>query len=155
LFNEAKTNDLLRIEGPLGSFFFRKTTKTNIIFLATGTGIAPVKAMLENLDKNHTDVFGKTIYLFFGGRIQEDLFWKPNFKNIQVHYIPVLSRSSANWNGATGYIQNAIMQNDIELAESVIYACGSENMIQDAFDLTRVNGLSEDAFFSDAFISTK
>ena len=52
--------------------------------MATGTGIAPVKAILEQMDENYTEMIDKNIYLFFGGRKEEDLFWKPNFKNIKV-----------------------------------------------------------------------
>jgi CDP-4-dehydro-6-deoxyglucose reductase len=154
LFNEAQINDLLRIEGPIGTFFYRNSPKTNIIFLATGTGIAPVKAILEQFEDNNSEVVGKNIYLFFGGRTEEDLFWQPNFKNINVHFIPVLSRSTADWKGAKGYVQDVVLSKAIDLSDSVVYACGSENMIQDSLALLLKNGLSEDLFYSDAFISS-
>jgi len=153
LFNEAKINDLLRIEGPIGTFFYRPTSKKNIIFLATGTGIAPVKAILEQLDENNTEVKDKNIYLFFGGRTGEDLFWQPKFKNINVHFVPVLSRSAAEWKGEKGYVQDSVISKGIDLSDSVLYACGSENMIHDSMALFLKNGLSEDLFYSDAFIS--
>jgi CDP-4-dehydro-6-deoxyglucose reductase len=154
LFNEAQINDLLRIEGPIGTFFYRNSPKTNIVFLATGTGIAPVKAILEQFEENDSEVVGKNIYLFFGGRTEEDLFWTPNFKNINVHFVPVLSRSTADWGGATGYVQDVVLSKAINLSDSVVYACGSENMIQDSMALLLKNGLSEDLFYSDAFISS-
>jgi CDP-4-dehydro-6-deoxyglucose reductase len=155
LFNEAKKNDLLRIEGPLGTFFLRATIKNNIIFLATGTGIAPIKAMLEEMDEHHTKFLFKNIYLFFGGRKEEDLIWEPQFNNIHVQYIPVLSRTNNDWNGETGYIQNVMIQKSIQLSESCIYACGSESMINNALEVSLSNGLTPDAFYSDAFISNK
>lgn len=155
LFDEAKINDLLRIEGPIGTFFYRKTNKSNVVFLATGTGIAPIKAILESLEQNSTEVIDKNIYLFFGGRKEEDLFWRPQFENINVNYIPVLSRSNIDWNGNKGYIQDVLVLKKIDLKDSVIYACGSENMINDAMELAIKKGLSEDAFYSDAFISSK
>jgi CDP-4-dehydro-6-deoxyglucose reductase len=154
LFNEAKINDLLRIEGPIGTFFYRKTNKKNIVFLATGTGIAPVKAILEQMDENDSEVIDKNIYLFFGGRTEEDLFWKPNLKNIKVHFIPVLSRSNADWKGEKGYVQNVVLSKEIGLSDSVLYACGSEKMIKDSRELLVENGLSEEVFYSDAFISS-
>lgn len=154
LFKEAKINDLLRIEGPLGTFFYRKTNKTNIVFLATGTGIAPVKAILEQMDENDADLINKKIYLFFGGRTEEDLFWKPNFKNIKVNFVPVLSRSDKNWIGEKGYVQDAVLSKKIDIPDSVFYACGSEDMIKDSRELVMKNGLYEDAFYSDAFISS-
>ena len=154
LFNEAKINDLLRIEGPIGTFFYRKTHKKNIVFLATGTGIAPVKAILEQLDENNSEVKDKNIYLFFGGRKEEDLFWQPDFKNIKVHFITVLSRGNINWIGEKGYVQDSVVSKEIDLSDSVLYACGSENMIRDSRTLLTANGLSEEVFYSDAFISS-
>lgn len=153
LFNEAKINDLLRIEGPIGTFFYRNTPKKNIIFLATGTGIAPVKAILEQFNNNNSEVKNKNIYLFFGGRTEEDLFWSPKLNNIEVRFIPVLSRSSTDWAGAKGYVQDVVLSRGIDLSDSVLYACGSENMIRDSRMLLTKNGLSEDVFYSDAFIS--
>jgi len=154
LFDEAKINDLLRIEGPIGTFFYRNTPKKNIVFLATGTGIAPVKAILEQFDEKNSEVKDKKIYLFFGGRTEEDLFWSPKFNNIEVHFIPVLSRSTTDWEGAKGYVQDVVLSTPIDLSDSVLYACGSENMIQDAMKLAFKNGLAEDSFYSDAFISS-
>ena len=154
LFNEAKINDLLRIEGPMGTFFYRKTKKKNIIFLATGTGIAPVKAILEQMDENNATLMDKNIFLFFGGRKEEDLFWKPKLANIKVNFIPVLSRRNDQWNGEKGYIQNIVISKEIDLEDSVVYACGSENMIKDSRGLLTANGLAEDVFYSDAFISS-
>lgn len=154
LFNEAKINDLLRIEGPLGTFFYRETKKTNIVFLATGTGIAPVKSILENMEQNSEEMKGKNIYLFFGGRIQEDLFWEPQFKNIYVNFVPVLSRAENNWKGEKGYIQEVLMSKEIDLSDSVVYACGSVNMIKDAKEITINSGLPKELFYSDEFISS-
>lgn len=154
LFDEAKINDLLRIEGPIGTFFYRKTHKTNILFLATGTGIAPVKAILEQMEENNRELMDKNIYLFFGGRREEDLFWKPNFKNIKVHFTPVLSRSNEDWGGEKGYIQDIVISKKIDLTDSVLYACGSESMIKDSSKLLMKNGLSEEEFYADAFISS-
>ena len=154
LFNEAKINDLLRIEGPIGTFFYRKTIKTNIVFFATGTGIAPIKAILEQMDENNGELINKNIFLFFGGRKEEDLFWKPDFKNIKVNFTPVLSRSASDWKGATGYVQDIVLSKKIDLSDTVLYACGSENMIKDSRKLAIENGLSEDAFYSDVFVSS-
>ena len=154
LFNEAKINDLLRIEGPLGTFFYRETKKTNIVFLATGTGIAPVKSILENMEQNSGEMKGKNIYLFFGGRTQEDLFWEPQFKNIHVNFVPVLSRSENNWKGEKGHIQEVLISKEIDLSESVVYACGSVNMIKDAKEITINSGLPQELFYSDEFISS-
>jgi CDP-4-dehydro-6-deoxyglucose reductase len=154
LFDQAKINDLLRIEGPLGTFFYRKTNKTNIVFLATGTGIAPIKSILENMEQNNLEIKNKNIYLFFGGKTKEDLFWEPKFKNIKVHFIPVLSRTENNWNGEKGYIQDVLITKKIDLSDSVVYACGSVKMIKNAKEIAVNNGMTEELFYSDEFISS-
>ena len=155
-FEIAKENDLLRIEGPLGSFFLRENKKENIIFLATGTGIAPIKAILENLIKSEALSQDKTFWLFFGARYQNDLFWDPrdlgDFNNIK--YIPVLSRAEDEWEGEHGYIQNIVIKQNIPLANSQVYACGSNAMIESSKKLLIDNGLNKLYFFSDAFVQS-
>ncbi|MBW8359985.1 MAG: 2Fe-2S iron-sulfur cluster binding domain-containing protein [Weeksellaceae bacterium] len=154
LFNEAKINDLLRVEGPLGTFFLRNTQQQNIVLLATGTGIAPLIAILQDMDEDAPSFGKKNIFLFYGGRFVEDLFWKPQFNNIEVHFYPILSRNTQEWNGERGYIQDVVITKGIDLADAVVYACGSENMILDAKKVLTANGLVEDCFHSDAFVST-
>ena len=70
-FKEAKINDLLRLEGPIGTFFLRDSSFKNIIFLATGTGIAPIKSILEGLDKSHEQYQNKNLWVIVGARYQE------------------------------------------------------------------------------------
>jgi CDP-4-dehydro-6-deoxyglucose reductase len=154
-FDEAKENDLLRLEGPLGSFFLRNTNKKNIIFLATGTGIAPIKAMLEYASENHVNYENKTFWLFFGTRYREDIFWEPlNFSSIRLNYTIVLSKETIPFNGFKGYVQNAVLASKIDLSDAQIYASGSLEMIQSA-KRTLINGeLKECDFFSDAFVPT-
>lgn len=154
-FNEAKENDLLRMEGPLGSFFLRDSLKKNIIFLATGTGIAPIKAILEYASENHADFEGKTFWLFFGARYQKDIFWEPlNFDFIQLNYTIVLSRETIPFNGFKGYVQNAVLASNIDLSDAQVYACGSNDMILSAKKILINDDLKEQNFFSDAFVET-
>jgi len=155
-FEKAKENDLLRMEGPLGSFFLRDTTCKDIIFLATGTGIAPVKAILEHVQENATEVQDKNFWVFAGARYQKDLFWQPALESsgINLSYVPVLSRQKEDWNGETGYVQDAVLKHNIDLAQAQVYACGSNAMIQTAKEIFLKNKLSEDNFFSDAFVET-
>jgi len=152
-FNEAKINDLLRIEGPLGTFFYRENESENIIFLATGTGIAPVKSILEQLNGN-TVLEDKRIWLFWGGRYKEDIFWNPEFINLNLKFTPVLSRSDENWEGEKGYVQDVVLKQKINLINAQVYACGSIDMIASAKRLCINNGLPEYQFYSDAFVSS-
>jgi CDP-4-dehydro-6-deoxyglucose reductase, E3 len=153
-FKEAKINDLLRLEGPIGTFFLRDSSFKNIIFLATGTGIAPIKSILEELDKSHEYYQNNNLWVIVGARYQEDLFWKPNFKNLNIKHIPVLSRYDKNWNGAKGYVQDIVLKQQINLEKTQVYACGSNDMINSAKELFLKNNLKENNFFSDAFVQT-
>ena len=153
-FKEAKINDLLRLEGPIGTFFLRDSSLKNIIFLSTGTGIAPIKSILEGLEKSHEQYQNKNLWLIVGARYQKDLFWEPNFKNLNIKYIPVLSRQVNGWNGAKGYVQNIVLKQQIDLENTQVYACGSNDMINSAKELFFKNNLKENNFFSDAFVQT-
>lgn len=154
-FEDAKINDLIRVEGPLGAFFYRKSNQSEIVFLATGTGVAPVKAIIEELEKSKKGYYNKNFLIIVGARNREDLFWFPEEKNnIKFRYIPVLSRPKEDWKGAKGYVQDVLLEQNIDLAKAQVYACGSNDMIQSARDLLVQNSLPENQFYSDAFVCT-
>jgi CDP-4-dehydro-6-deoxyglucose reductase len=138
----------------LGTFFLRNSDASNLIFLATGTGIAPIKAILENLESIGSAKLNKRIFLFFGGRTIKDVFWIPKFENIDVQFIPVLSSTFEDWKGKKGYVQNVLLSEDIDLCDAQVYACGSSSMIKDAKEKLIQNGLPVDSFYSDEFISS-
>lgn len=155
-FNKAKPNDFVRIEGPIGTFILRDTRAENIVFLATGTGIAPIKAILENLNLHCHKYQNKKFWIFNGARYERDLFWRPSELDAISHlkYIPVLSRETEYWNGEKGYVQEAVVKAGIDLKNAQVYACGSNNMIESAKKMFLENGLNIKDFFSDAFVST-
>jgi CDP-4-dehydro-6-deoxyglucose reductase len=155
-FDEAKENDLLRIEGPIGSFFLRETEVENIIFLATGTGLAPVKAIIESISESPKKLSNKKIWIFSGARNENDIFWQPNQLDVipNLKYIPVLSRASEEWKGEKGYIQDILIKKNIPLDNAQVYACGSNTMIESAKKLLTEKGLNKKNFFSDAFVAT-
>tara|TARA_R110000787_G_scaffold35490_1_gene91129 strand:- start:5133 stop:6128 length:996 start_codon:yes stop_codon:yes gene_type:complete len=157
-FEEAKLNDLLRVEGPLGSFFLRESKFNHIIFLATGTGIAPIKSILESIEESSSIYTDKIFWVIVGARYKEDLFWKPNTKNknkkINIKYIPVLSRQNHDWDGEKGYVQDVVLRQNIKLENTQVYACGSNEMITSAKKTLLNSSLKENNFFSDAFVQT-
>ncbi|PYC22956.1 FAD-binding oxidoreductase [Pseudomonas mosselii] len=153
-FGSAKHNDLLRLEGPLGTFCLRDKEASTIVFLATGTGIAPVKAMLEQLLDNPELAASKKIYIYWGGRTPGDIYWTPQLEGLNAEFIPVLSRANGDWHGRTGYVQKALLDDGIELTDAVIYACGSEDMIHSAREALTAAGLPAKHFYSDAFVSS-
>jgi CDP-4-dehydro-6-deoxyglucose reductase, E3 len=155
-FGVAKVNDLLRVEGPLGSFFLRENEQENIIFLATGTGVAPIKAILEKLSKSTNQFTNKNLWFFVGARYENDLIWNPSelssINNLK--YVPVLSKASNVWEGEKGYVQDIVIKHNIPLTKAQVYACGSNNMIESAKKLLVDNGLNKTHFFSDAFVQS-
>ncbi|MEB2646610.1 FAD-binding oxidoreductase [Pseudomonas canadensis] len=153
-FDEAQANDLLRLEGPLGTFCLRDARTTNLVFMATGTGIAPVKAMLEALAAAPESISNKHIYVYWGGRTEADLYWHLDFPTLDLIYRPTLSRANAQWSGATGYIQQAVLAENLDLADTSVYACGSEAMIHTAREVLTQAGLPLKHFHSDAFVSS-
>ena len=82
--------------------------------------------------------------------------WSPDLINdkIKINYIPVLSRQTEDWDGEKGYVQDAVLKQNIDLENTQVYACGSNEMIQSAKKLLFKNSLNENSFFSDAFVST-
>lgn len=148
-FGQAKVNDLLRIEIPKGTFFLRNhPEKENLVFLATGTGIAPIKAMLESpLNQEKLGNYKRVIVLW-GMRYERELFWRPRQNTIE--FIPVLSRESQ----PKQYVQDKLSDLTLNWANTVVYACGSDEMIQVAKTQSITLGLNSNHFYSDAFVAS-
>ena len=126
-FGQAQVSDLLRIEGPKGTFVLRDKSAP-IIFLATGTGIAPIRSILSKLEK-HAEL-SHPIYLFWGNRSAADFVWCGKFDNIVLKQIRILSQADECWSGDFGYVQDYVESNvDRPLYECQVYACGSNEMI--------------------------
>lgn len=151
-FENAKVNDLIRIEGPKGTFFLRDHSKP-LLFLATGTGIAPVMSILKSLDENKNFEQENSITVYWGNRNSQDFFWNPEFRNLKVNFVFVCSKPNSDWNGGVGYVQDVALR-QIEINSTIVYACGSNNMINSAKKLFSENGMSENKFYSDAFVQS-
>jgi len=151
-FGKAKINDLLRLNGPLGTFFLRTIKAQDVIFLATGTGIAPIKAMIESIKLLAPEDYPNSLAIFWGGRTLDDLYFDPSTDYELLRYVPVLSRPAADWEGYKGYVQDAFLNECPDLSNCVIYACGSSKMIRSSCEMLLKSGLPEKNFFSDAFL---
>ena len=152
-FNKAKLNDLLRIEGPKGTFFLRDKSKS-LVFLATGTGIAPIISILEELDKDPDFIQTESISLFWGNRVQQDFVWTPNFQKINIKFYPVVSRKNDAWKGQYGYVQDVALEVSKDIQKNNVYACGASEMINSAKVSFIKAGLSEKDFYADAFVQS-
>ena len=153
-----KEKDILRFEGPLGSFFLREDSKKPIIFLAAGTGFAPIKSIIEQMQSKKIH---RPIELYWGGRRPSDLYlndlcktWEkdiPNFK-----YIPVISDGLPEdaWHGRTGFVHQAVIDDHPNLKDFQVYACGAPVMVNAARnDFSAQCHLPEEEFFADSFTS--
>ena len=155
VFNRMKEKDILRFEGPLGTFFLREDSAKPIILLASGTGFAPIKAIVEHaLYKG----IGRPMTLYWGGRTRPDLYLDELASRWQrehaIDYVPVLSeaRPEDQWGGRTGFVHRAVMDDLPDLSGYQVYACGVPAMVEAAHaDFTAKCGLPEEEFFSDSF----
>lgn len=157
VFSAMKEKEILRIEGPYGSFHLQESPKP-IVLLASGTGFAPIKAIIE-----HMQFMGITreALLYWGGRRPHDLYMSdwvqarcaemPHLK-----YIPVVSDAlpEDGWSGRTGFVHLAVLQDLADLSGHQVYACGSPIVVDSARkDYVEKAGLPEHEFFADAFTS--
>jgi len=155
VFGDMKEKEILRFEGPLGTFFLREDSEKPIILVASGTGFAPIKAIIEH------GLYKKTkrpMTLYWGGRGRADLYmndlparWE---RDHGVKYVPVLSEAlpGDHWQGRTGLVHHAVMEDFSDLSNYQVYACGAPVMVEAAHkDFISQRNLPEDEFFSDAF----
>lgn len=150
-FGAAKANDLLRFEGPFGTFC-RREKAAAAIFLVTGTGYAPARAMLQELAALPGG--SGPVWLYWGGRTPPDLYDAVEFPGLDLHFVPVLSRAGTDWSGRRGHVQDAVLADHPDLAQAVVYACGSGAMIHSARECLLAAGLPPHNFYSDAFVAS-
>ena len=155
VFNEMPEKAILRIEAPFGTFYLREESQKPAIFVAGGTGFAPIKGIIEHMIHSQNP---RQILLYRGVRSLEDLYmdalcqrWAEHMPNIS--YIPVLSepKPEDNWQGRTGFVHNAVLEDIKDLSGFQVYVCGAPVMVEVAHKAFVEQGLSADEFFSDAF----
>jgi len=156
VFTAMKERDILRLEGPLGTFFLREESDKPIVFVASGTGFAPIKAIIEA-------AFNKGVVrpmtLYWGARRPKDLYlnelpqrWAAEHPGFR--YIPVISEAlpEDGWRGRTGFVHRAVMEDLPDLSGHQVYACGVPVMVGSAQrDFILQCRLPENEFFADSF----
>ncbi len=154
VFGTMKVKDILRFEGPHGGFFLREESSKPVILLASGTGFAPIKSIVEHALAQGSS---RPLHIYWGCRKQSDLYmnalpedWAGKYPHI--HYTPVLSEPEAGWTGRTGFVHQAVIADYPSLAGHQVYACGAPVMIDAARkDFLAQCALPEEEFYSDAF----
>ncbi len=155
VFDGMKPKTLLRLQGPLGSYYLREDSERPIIMMGGGTGYAPLKGMLE-----HAFHIGmqRPIHLYCGVRSRRDLYmheqcsqWAAQHDNLT--YTPVLSEPlpGDDWQGATGYVHEKVIEDHPDLSHNDVYMSGPPPMIKAGMDLFYAHGLPQNQIFSDSF----
>jgi CDP-4-dehydro-6-deoxyglucose reductase len=156
---ELRPGSLLRVQGPFGDCVWQSNrgSISSTVLLATGTGIAPLNALIERaLSRGHA----QPIYLYWGGASVDDLYLLDHFRRLAIqepmfHFVPVLLQPPADWQGESGYVQEAAARNHRDLSTAEVYACGAPAMVHASRALLSEEcGLAEEDFHSDAFESS-
>ncbi|WP_341906859.1 CDP-6-deoxy-delta-3,4-glucoseen reductase [Polaromonas sp. YR568] len=159
VFGPMKEKEILRVEGPYGSFFLREDSTKPMVLLASGTGFAPIKALIEHMQfKNIT----RPAVLYWGGRRPADLYmheWVQTKVAEMPHlrYIPVISDAlpEDGWTGRTGFVHKAVLQDIPDLSGHQVYACGAPIVVDSAQADYTAAGLPADEFYADSFVTEK
>jgi CDP-4-dehydro-6-deoxyglucose reductase, E3 len=158
VFDSMKAKEILRVEGPYGSFFLREDSEKPIVLVASGTGFAPIKALLEHVQHQQIQ---RSITLYWGGRRPSDLYmdaWvQEQLKTMpSVRYIPVVSDALVQdqWTGRTGFVHRAVLEDFADLSGHQVYACGAPIVVGSArIDFCVQGKLPPEEFFADSFTS--
>jgi CDP-4-dehydro-6-deoxyglucose reductase len=157
VFTTMKEKDILRTEGPYGSFFLREDSDKPMVLLASGTGFAPIKALIEHMQ--HQGIT-RPATLYWGGRRPSDLYmndWvQAQLAQMpQLRYVPVVSNATPEdaWTGRTGFVHQAVLQDHPDLSRYQVYACGAPIVVDSARRDYVMAGLPEAEFFADSFTS--
>ena len=154
-FTGLKEKNLLRIEGPLGTFTLREDSRRPIIMVAGGTGFAPIKSIIEHILYRQLE---RDVYLYWGARTARDLYlhdlaghWASEHAHIR--YVPVLSEQGRNqgWTGRNGLVHAAVLEDFPDLSGYEVYTCGPPPMVHAVKDTFIQHGLSPEYIYSDSF----
>jgi CDP-4-dehydro-6-deoxyglucose reductase len=154
VFNGMQEKDIVRIEGPFGSFYLREESSRPIVCIAGGTGFAPIKSVIEHAFRENIK---RPIYLYWGARTQSDLYldelvqtWR---ERDNFYYIPVLSqpRPEDDWQGRSGLVHQAVLTDFSDLSAYDVYISGSPVMVNAARQEFILKKLPKEQFYSDSF----
>ncbi|HEU0196235.1 MAG TPA: 2Fe-2S iron-sulfur cluster-binding protein [Nevskiaceae bacterium] len=143
----------LEIDIPRGEFYYHERDWRPILCVATGTGIAPIHAILESLLDNEEC---PPVTLYWGMRTESDLYLRTELESwggrlFEYSFRPVLSAADSKWNGRRGHVQDAILGDFEDLSEYALYVCGAPEMVADVKHLASQRGADLKYIYSDSF----
>jgi CDP-4-dehydro-6-deoxyglucose reductase len=151
----AKESGVLTLQGPFGECTADKliAAAKPIIFLARGTGFAPIKAIIETLIPL---AYHYPSY-FYWSSVRAEQFYDQDLllswqkADSRIHYLPILSKSQPGWMNGVGLLQDVVLQNHPDLSNCQVYACASPKIIYGAWDVFSRHGLTQENYYSDMF----
>lgn len=156
LRDQIRAGSLLTLSGPYGNCVWTvpKADPAMVILLATGTGIAPLKAMIE---RHLPDGEENDVWLYWSAENPDDFYVAQEMQALEkaypsFHFVPVLRTGRDDWTGSNGYVQDVAAAAHPDLRNAYVFACGAPAMIRSARELlVNSNHLSPDKYFFDAF----
>jgi CDP-4-dehydro-6-deoxyglucose reductase len=153
VFDSVKDRTIMRIRAPLGTFILREDSERRMIFMGGGTGFAPIKSMIEHAF--HVGI-ERPMHLYWGVRSRRDLYlpkipeqWVQAHRNLT--YTPVLSEPDLDWEGRTGFVHEAVIQDHPDMSGFDVYMSGPPEMVHAGRLAFEARGLDIANMFSDAF----
>lgn len=156
VFGPMKEKDILRFEGPLGTFYLREESDKPIVMVASGTGFAPIKAICESMLAKGMK---RPVTLYWGCRAKRDLYMlevPSSWQDANLRFVPVLSDPTpeCQWSGRKGFVHRAVMEDFPDLSGHQVYACGAPVMVDAArADFVAKCGLPAEEFLADSFLT--
>ena len=152
---DLEEGEAVRFHGPHGYFVLKNPLRSSI-FVATGTGIAPIRGMIHWLFSDPARNQGREFWLVFGVRYQEYLYYDEEFRELErrhsnFHYIPTLSREDPAWSGATGYVQEHVRKLAEGRRDLDAYICGLRDMVNANRELLKTLGWDRKAIVYERF----
>lgn len=154
VFESLKLNDVLQVCGPFGNFTYATDPRATI-FVAGGTGIAPIHAILQSLSDGPLPC---PVHVYWGSRSRDGFYLDKTLREFTVRgieYVPVLSSHDDTWTGRTGLVHEAVLQDFRNLSAFDIYICGNPAMVEAARGAMCARGARRDRIFSDSFFPSR
>ena len=142
-----KENDKIQIAGPYGMFTI-KNKETDMVFVATGTGITPFISMISDITSSN---FNKKIYVIFGAKTEKDILYKELLEDLhekgKINFIPVLSREK--WDMEKGYVQDVLKKKNFENCD--YYICGIGEMVLDCLKILEQKKIPKERIYKERY----
>ncbi|NMB56636.1 hypothetical protein GYA19_01710 [Candidatus Beckwithbacteria bacterium] len=154
MIEKIQVGDQVSFIGPNGHMILKNDDSEEIIFMAVGCGIAPIKALLEKALKENK--WTKPMTLYFGVRFPRDIFWDKYFNDLQTEYsnfkfVLCLSKPDSSWTGVSGHITEILKTEKGDLSKASAYICGNEKMTDEAVEILKSKHCPEQRIYFEKY----